>query len=752
MAEKTEKKPVTKRKQQRVVTPEIKKPLKRALKAYRLLREGKRKREQEGTWGVPVNTPYSKAPKRIVLDQYRERLAQWKTHYYNGEGVLFLCLGPSPSDSAPSIAVEHYLSKFPQTYLRGADFVQVDANGKIRTLKRTAVIEQLNTCVQVIRYRVASKLPPPEVMRELYNQQVADPDFLQSPRLPAGEPKELLLISGSQVLPPHIRNLFLATLARTVKQLIQTTTLGLIPNGGGFEVAYKPGYEPGSMVYVNSDLPDLRELSQAFTPKTALSLINKVLSAWSFATKTDKLNALESQFAYMTKSLGVIHPVTMINALEIQSGKTHLGRLAHVALTGVAPPQPVYPDFNGNNSLAAAEFNAAAVEEPASILLDNISEDTVIGGSYLEALITATAPLNPHVLGRGNVAYMPLNILFLFTGNRIQMSPDMRRRARIIDIRRRTVLTGGAAASKGSFVDRMQQNPKYRLLYVSALLRLVQYWVDSGCPGAPKSDRNFPIDSQVTGGITALAASIGGREDFVRDNWKTSVYLSPWEQEMKILVAKWPKNKKGRPAALGVKDIYELADELNLFALYERMTGSGTKSSKRPHAYLSRNMSKFPALIYAGSRSNLKHYRPAPPVELIGDRLKKLKWIREPTTKGKGVQWSWVAKSLHRIQKEIGPISSKQMPELQQKLKVVGDKYVCPTVCPAPDWREIVRLWPQQQTENGLEHQTIRMDVFLSKQGWSKFPKPLWVDVDSYEDSATGKIRICPNTEPIEYL
>ena len=105
------------------------------------------------------------------------------------------------------------------------------------------------------------------------------------------------------------------------------------------------------------------------------------------------------------------------------SGKSLLGDAASLIAYGRHAPRKT---FSGDDDEQRKAITATAIEALPSVLLDNV--DCVLGGSSLDAALTATMWTDRILSTNTTTGELPMRTVFMATGNNLRFGDDSARR------------------------------------------------------------------------------------------------------------------------------------------------------------------------------------------------------------------------------------------------------------------------------------------------------------------------------------
>ena len=218
--------------------------------------------------------------------------------------------------------------------------------------------------------------------------------------------------------------------------------------------------------------------------RTALALLEDLLTEFRFVADTDKAAALAAIFTAVVRPTLAYAPAFHVQAPVFGSGKTYLCELIGAFAGPGGNSKVSYPTTSEE---ATKVILALLLTSPAVIEFDDMDTDWIPHGT-IKRMLTAEN-ITDRILGVSKTATVSTRTLFLGSGNNVGPIRDLLRRVLTIHIDPRCA-TPATMSYKGLPVDKVRQN---RGLYVAAVLTIVQAWRAAGSPRAA-------VDSIVTFG------------------------------------------------------------------------------------------------------------------------------------------------------------------------------------------------------------------------------------------------------------
>ena len=238
------------------------------------------------------------------------------------------------------------------------------------------------------------------------------------------------------------------------------------------ELIKQPGYDKSTQRF------GVFDASQFVIPeptleaaKTALALLEDLLTEFHFVDKTDKAAALSAIFTAVVRPSLPHAPGFHVRAPVFGSGKTYLCELIG-AFAGPAHNAKVsYPTTSEE---ATKVILALLLTSPAVIEFDDMDTDWIPHG-IIKRMLTAEQ-ITDRILGVSKIATVSTRTLFLGSGNNVGPIRDLLRRVLTIHIDPRCA-TPATMTYKGFPVDKVRS---CRGVYVAAVQTIIQAWRRAG--------------------------------------------------------------------------------------------------------------------------------------------------------------------------------------------------------------------------------------------------------------------------------
>jgi hypothetical protein len=231
----------------------------------------------------------------------------------------------------------------------------------------------------------------------------------------------------------------------------------------------------------------------------ALILINQTFAEFPFAedagrSKAVAVAAMLTVFAGSIMEEGATRPVFLYLGNAEGTGKTTAARLAGICYGAVAAESAPTEESEWQKKLLSAVIGGRRL-----LLLDNLKGN--LDSPSLEAYTTASR-YGGRILGASKEFEGEACATVLITGNRLTVSPDMRRRALIVEL-----FMHELRAEDRHFLRRMDAPALLALRprLLAACWALVKSWDIAGRPAASRMNSSFPRWCDTIGGIVEHA-------------------------------------------------------------------------------------------------------------------------------------------------------------------------------------------------------------------------------------------------------
>jgi hypothetical protein len=209
--------------------------------------------------------------------------------------------------------------------------------------------------------------------------------------------------------------------------------------------------------------------------RTALALLEDLLSEFHFVAATDKAAALAAIFTAVVRPSLPHAPAFHVRAPVFGSGKTYLCELIGAFAGPGGNAKVSYPPTSEE---ATKVILSLLLTSPAVIEFDDMDTDWIPHGT-IKRMLTAEH-ITDRILGLSKTATVSTRTLFLGSGNNVGPIRDLLRRVLTIHIDPRCA-TPATMSYKGLPVDKVRQR---RGAYVAAVLTIIQAWRRAGSPRA----------------------------------------------------------------------------------------------------------------------------------------------------------------------------------------------------------------------------------------------------------------------------
>ena len=210
--------------------------------------------------------------------------------------------------------------------------------------------------------------------------------------------------------------------------------------------------------------------------RTALALLEDLLTEFHFVAATDKAAALSAIFTAVTRPSLPHAPGFHARAPVFGSGKTYLCEL--IGAFG-GPGGNAKVSYPTTSEEATKVILSLLLTSPAVIEFDDMDTDWLPHGT-IKRMLTAEH-ITDRILGVSKTATVSTRTLFLGSGNNVGPLRDLLRRVLTIHIDSRCA-TPATLSYRGNPVDNVRRE---RGKYVSAVLTIILAWRKAGSPHAP---------------------------------------------------------------------------------------------------------------------------------------------------------------------------------------------------------------------------------------------------------------------------
>jgi hypothetical protein len=374
--------------------------------------------------------------------------------------------------------------------------------------------------------------------------------------------------------------------------------------GPSGELAFKPGYDRSSGYFIWPDkmtVPFVSEHPTAADIAKARHLIEtEVLGEFPFDSEASKAHAVAAMVLPFVRAMidGPTPLHAIIKPAPGTGGTLLADAITHPSLGRPAPRMsPAERESEWSYTLLAKLRTS-----PVAVVFDNVTE--MLKSSSFSAALTGTS-FEGRVVGTSGTLVVPVQNLWLATGNNLQMSRDIARRATPI------------------YLDANHERPEERVGYkhdplidwcdqhrgelVWAVLTLVQAWKAAGRPPGSESLGSFEKWSRTLGGILAVAGIPGFLANLDKVQRDNDAEGRSWAS----MVAAWAVEFGTRTVGAGL--LQPLAERLlsDCKDLSKGGRSAETAWGKALRAQSGRVYAGY-KIVDAGTKSNAAQWRLAP--------------------------------------------------------------------------------------------------------------------------------------------
>jgi hypothetical protein len=266
------------------------------------------------------------------------------------------------------------------------------------------------------------------------------------------------------------------------------------------------GYDKGSGIFLC--MRGLDGVCSDMELADALALIkDELLSDFPFVSEAGKAHTIAMLLELFVRLI-INGPRMMylVDAPEKGTGKSLLARILSMIVTGDDATMMVLPQ---REEEVEKRITSILLSGKPIAIFDNTKK---IDSESVAALLTSTI-WQGRKLGRSKMLPLPNNTLWVATGNNVDLSDEAVRR--VASIRLDTGMANPEDRKKEDFkhhplADWVMEN---RVTLISAILSIVQAWVDVGMPPGKEAAGGFERWARVLGGILANAGVQGFLQD-----------------------------------------------------------------------------------------------------------------------------------------------------------------------------------------------------------------------------------------------
>lgn len=268
-------------------------------------------------------------------------------------------------------------------------------------------------------------------------------------------------------------------------------------------VTTTPGYDPSTRRYYapsrdGAQVPPVPDSPTADDVARAYALItDEVLGDFPFVDEASRANALA---LVLTPALPLLIgepalvPLVLIDAVQQGSGKTWLAHLVSVVATGRPAPMMALPDTDDE---LRKQITSALVEGASLMVYDNVERR--IDSEHLARALTSPV-WKDRLLGVSRTVEVPVNALWIATGNNLALGGDMGRRCVLIRLDPKTSQPWRDRSFRHQ--DLLGWATENRGALVWSLLVMARSWIAAGRPsGRVRALATFDGWAQTAGGI-----------------------------------------------------------------------------------------------------------------------------------------------------------------------------------------------------------------------------------------------------------
>ena len=333
------------------------------------------------------------------------------------------------------------------------------------------------------------------------------------------------------------------------------------------------GYDVGTYTYLDSSFSV--EMGE-HTPESDLMLWKDLLQDFPFEDDSDFENAIGFALTLIVRQgLKTGEPVPLFDVTAAREG---IGKslLACTLLSAVIGYNMATDDLSSNREEIEKVVGGILLAGREAVVFDNVDTDRPLDSGLLASIITQ-GKRSVRPLGTSRMAVVENRATFCCTGSNVEIKPELAKRMVAI----RLADEGIPEKDRKVKIEGIQDYVlEHRAEYLSALVRMVQRWIDDGKPEAENSHRMRQWSRIIRGimEVNGFGGSFLTNADDVM--LSTSPEFTIWSNTFKEIVAQLGDNKavEGWTA----KDVFQiLSFEKEVYAHEKDIGGNGKRAFTR---------------------------------------------------------------------------------------------------------------------------------------------------------------------------
>ena len=353
------------------------------------------------------------------------------------------------------------------------------------------------------------------------------------------------------------------------------------------EIITTPGYNPANHTfYVAHEQQEIVVPATPTNDKVVAArhlLMGDLMGDFPFVDDASRAHALAALLQlFVRKMIDGPTPIYLVDSPTQGTGKGLLADM--ICLPATSQAAPAFPEAKDDDEWRKG-ITAKLAEAPTAILIDNVKKPL---GSAVLALVLTRRVWRDRILGVSKNAKLPVEVLWLATGNNLRPTGDIPRRSIWIRL---------DAGMERPWLDRKFRHelPAWaesnRAELAQAALVLVQNWIARGKPFGTRVLGSFESWSRVMGGILNAADVRGFLGNLERLYDEIDEMRASWRE----LVASWHAHHA--TAVVGTAQLYLLARDDEGLA---HVLGDGSEESRRIR--LGRALGRLADQVFGGYR------------------------------------------------------------------------------------------------------------------------------------------------------
>ena len=275
------------------------------------------------------------------------------------------------------------------------------------------------------------------------------------------------------------------------------------------------------------------EINRDLSIGESLNIIDEYFGEFAYDSDADRNNTLAQLFGIPLKTYGRA-PICIIDKPLSQTGASKLAFSIAAVATGRMVKQLTHPEGMHAAEELDKRLVTALLDDPDTLLIDNIAQK--FHSQILLSGMTSTY-IGGRILGGSSAFWVRTDALSVYaTGNNLAASKELVNRSIHVRLNAKMAQPEMRTGFRHQMPDDVLNEPRARMLLLSAICSVVQQWLDAGAPISEDGVNSgfSPFQKRISGLMTMLgldynrtrAAGILRRDadssaeaDFIADWW-----------------------------------------------------------------------------------------------------------------------------------------------------------------------------------------------------------------------------------------